>query len=122
MRESVWAGPADDDTADPDDANMEGYLLKKGDNKFNPWQSRWFAARGHYLKYYKNFGDASDKGRCLAAIDLKLAIIKEGSMNSKTFTLQIPGKDMQLKAPNDDLCKKWVVALRALQAAIPKKS
>jgi len=51
MRESVFgAGPGDDDAGDPDDANMEGYLLKKGDNLMNPWQSRWFAARGHYLK------------------------------------------------------------------------
>jgi hypothetical protein len=51
MRESVFgSGPGDDDAGDPDDANMEGYMLKKGDNLLNPWQSRWFAARGHYLK------------------------------------------------------------------------
>ena len=117
FRPSVFAGPSDDDMQDPDDENMEGYLLKKGDNKFNPWQSRWFAARGHYLKYYKSFGDAADKGKCLAAIDLKFAVVKEAAvLPSKIFTLQLPGKDMQFKAANEDLCKKWVVALRALQA------
>jgi hypothetical protein len=30
---------------------IEGYLLKKGVNLINPWQSRWFIAQGHYLRF-----------------------------------------------------------------------
>jgi hypothetical protein len=74
---------------DPNDANMEGYLLKKGDNVLNPWQSRWFAARGHYLKYYKNLGAAHDPKNIMAAIDLLLVDVQ--SAKGRTFHLKLKG-------------------------------
>jgi len=76
FRASVFAGPTDDDVADPDDDMMEGYLMKKGTNVVSPWQARWFAARGHYLKYYKNMDAAGSRDNCLCAIDLLLAEVQ----------------------------------------------
>jgi hypothetical protein len=46
-------GEEDEDEYDfgDDEKNfLEGYLLKKGLNRLNPWQSRWFVAQGHYLR------------------------------------------------------------------------
>jgi hypothetical protein len=34
--------------------SIAGNLMKKGSNVMNPWQSRYFVAENHYLRYYKS--------------------------------------------------------------------
>jgi hypothetical protein len=72
FRESVFEA----DTSSGADFCVEGYLLKKGSNLVTPWQSRYFVAKGHYLKYYKSKDVSGKRDYCLAAMDLDLCEVE----------------------------------------------
>jgi hypothetical protein len=131
FRDSVFGGPPnlndngddDEDGSDGGGSNeydkMEGFLLKKGSNVMKPWQSRYFHANGHYVKYYKNLAVAKNKDFCLCAIDLNLVeVVYDGK--GKHFELKLNGgksssDDVYLKAASSAEAKEWVTGLRRLQ-------
>ena len=57
-------------------------------------------------RYYKNLGSASDKTKCMAAIDLLLVDVQ--SSKGRTFHLKIKsgGSDVVLKAESDKAAAK----------------
>jgi hypothetical protein len=107
----------------------EGTLQKKGQLR---WQSRWFSAAGHYLRYWESQEAASSDEKLLAAIDVDLIDIddpnKEGEFKLRAWEevdgKRKEGKDILLKATTPLLAVEWVSALRGLQgstseAAVP---
>jgi hypothetical protein len=110
FRESVFS----EESTAPSKFNVSGYLQKKGTNLVSPWQSRYFVAQGHYLKYYKSEDVAGKKDYCLAAIDLDLCEVKDAV--GKCFDLVLLESEVtSLKANSDAEAKKWVSALRTLR-------
>ena len=110
FRESVFGETNDKGV---DEADMSGYLLKKGDNVVSPWQSRWFETTGHYLKYYKSLKVAGKKDYCLAAVDLNLCEITDATGRSFSVVPKANAKaTMSLKGADDLTTRAWVEALR----------
>jgi hypothetical protein len=105
----------------------EGYLGKKSPSS-GYYQSRYFVAKGHYLKYFKNEKDTSNIDYCLAAIDVKLVTITDAYEEKTTFgtaktkcmfDIVFPDGEEKvvLKAENEEVAKRWVEALQKMKEA-----
>jgi hypothetical protein len=98
----------------------EGTLQKKGKLR---WQSRWFSAAGHYIRYWDTQEEAGDDAKLLAAIDVNQIDIddpnEEGVFKLRSWEeingKRKDGKDILLKASTPLLAVEWVTALRQLQ-------
>lgn len=71
---------------------VQGLLLKKGNNIISPWQSRYFVAKGHYLKYYKSQEVCDNRDYCLAALDLDLCEVRDNI--DKVIEVVLLGSDV----------------------------
>jgi hypothetical protein len=119
FRDSIFTvGVGEDD----DESPLEGMLSKQASNMGGSWQSRWFVASGHYLKYYQNEKVSGQRDYCLCAYDLSLCDV-EAEAGSKTFKLVVAdaaGKKtgrskVVLKASSGEEASKWVEGLLRLK-------
>jgi hypothetical protein len=68
----------------------------------------------HKRRYYKNNGEASDPRQCQAAVDLFLC----GPLTDargKFFSVEVSGKEINLKAKSEAEASQWVESLRKIQ-------
>ena len=70
----------------------EGTLQKKGKG-FAGWQSRWFSAAGHYLRYWNNKEESERDEKLLAAIDLRQVGVEDSDSEGKFKLLPWEEKD-----------------------------
>lgn len=109
FRKSVFTGDSKDTYI------ICGNLLKNTpSNLVTPWQTRYFAASGHYLKYYKTEDVAGRKDYCLGAIDMNLCEAID-PVDNVFILMDKEVEIMTLKAKDNEQALNWVNTLRSMK-------
>ena len=113
MYDAVGVGGGDD--ADKSTAVEElasGYLEKKSSGALRKWQTRFFQASGHYLKYFAD----SRMGEIKAVADLNELETIDHQAGERSFDLEFAHSAFHLRAPTQAEAHKWVAALQPFAA------
>ena len=105
--DAVGVGGGDD--ADKSTAVEElasGYLEKKSSGALRKWQTRFFQASGHYLKYFAD----SRMGEIKAVADLNELETIDHQAGERSFDLEFAHSAFHLRAPTQAEAHKWVAA------------
>ncbi|CAK57824.1 unnamed protein product (macronuclear) [Paramecium tetraurelia] len=98
---------------------MKGWMKKKSPALLKGWQKRYFMLienmqEGPWkLVYFDN--DKTDT-KPNGAFDLS-SITSINQISKKEFTIQFPGRNLELKVKTPELCQQWIATLNGLRTA-----
>jgi len=90
--------------------NLEGYLLKRGQNAFRTWNRRWFYLDSNKLCYVRRNGEEIT----VMEEDLRICMVRPFNDNDRRFCFEVisPTKSHVLQADSDSLYRLWMTSLQ----------